>query len=110
MRGTQLGLTVPRLEGDLSGVRRPDKALVPPKPFSILPESLLKEENWIDIDWGRWKIQDHITLGEGRAVIRLLDILTRNQGFFVFVKRLLVWKTSDLFLVACPRDVPHLRL
>ena len=80
-RGVQVGFTVPRLSGDLTGVRNPSKRLLPSKPFTLLPSALVDPEGWVDVAAGRWKYSDHITLGEGRAVIRLLDILTRSIRF-----------------------------
>ena len=69
------GHTVARLSGDLSGVRNPFKELVPTKPFTLLPSPLFDSQRWVDVLAGRWKFEDHITLGEARAVQKIVDLL-----------------------------------
>ena len=69
------GHTVARLSGDLSGVRNPFKELVPTKPFTLLPSPLFDSHRWVDVLAGRWKFEDHITLGEARAVQKIVDLL-----------------------------------
>jgi len=67
-----LSYTVPRLSGDLSGLRRPEKILTRTVPLSLLPDAVLEAERWTTLDRGRWAIADHNTLGEARTVIKLL--------------------------------------
>ena len=42
-----------------------------------LPKQLLNKDitQWVPIKWGRWRYEDHITLGEGRASLHLLAAL-----------------------------------
>ena len=45
-------------------------------PFTKLPAALFDgPDTWQVLDKGRWLWSDHITLGEARAVLRLLRIL-----------------------------------
>jgi len=80
-RGSQVGLTVARLNGDQSGLRRPDKSAAPTVPFTLLPRELFDLDAWFVLDHGRWRHPDHVTLGESRGVIKLLDIVTRGVAF-----------------------------
>jgi len=77
--GTALGKTVTKLNGDLSTIKFPDRKLPRNTPFTKLPEELFDLEKWIDIEAGRWRFSDHITLGESRTVIRLLRLLSREK-------------------------------
>ena len=79
-----VGLTVARLDGGLSGLKRPEKRITPSVPFSRIPQELFDASVcvWSDLDAGRWKWPDHITLGESRAVVRLLDLLLWIPSFF----------------------------
>ena len=81
-QGSCVGRTVSRLSGDLSGLRRPERAITPTVPFTLLPADLFVLAEWLEVDRGRWLFEDHVTLGESRAVIRLLDILTRSHLFY----------------------------
>ena len=63
-----LGRSVARLDGTLSGVKNPYKPLVPTVPYSLLPEA------------GRWSFHDHITLGELRGVLKIVERLAANVG------------------------------
>jgi hypothetical protein len=77
------GFTVSRLSGDMSGLRHPERSILATKPFTLLPATLFSEATkWTDICSGRWTHEDHITLGEGRAVVRLAQILAREPGAF----------------------------
>ncbi len=80
-RGSQVGLTVARLNGDQSGLRRPDKSSAPTVPFTLLPRELFDLDAWFVLDHGRWRHPDHVTSGESRGVIKLLDIVTRGVAF-----------------------------
>ena len=70
--GGSLGYTVARLDGEMSGLRGPEQEIRRTKPFSLLPDRVFKEdEDWTIVGHGRWKAADHITLGEGRCVVKI---------------------------------------
>lgn len=64
--GMAPGRTVARLDGDLSGFRRPDRELRATVPFTRLDQEWFAEDAWLDVASGRWLTSDHITLGEAR--------------------------------------------
>jgi hypothetical protein len=76
-RGRARGFTVARLDGDFSGLKHPEKEISRSIPFSLLPSGLFDKAitKWHLIEQKRWKYKDHVTLGEGRAVVRLLRFL-----------------------------------
>ena len=93
--GGSLGYTVAQLDGELSGLRRPEQVIRRTKPFSLLPDRVFKpDDEWTVVGQGRWRAADHITLGEGRCVVKIsriaaatpalhrtvLPILEDNQG------------------------------
>ena len=67
----QLGYTVPRVDGDIRELERPERILRRTTPHTRLPEEIFKAEEWKEIDWGTWASTDHINLGESRTVVRL---------------------------------------
>ena len=70
-----VGYTVPRLSGDIASLRDPARAIRATKPFSLMPRDVLGgPDDWISLRRGRWTQADHITLGEGRALLSGLDI------------------------------------
>ncbi|CAK0821636.1 unnamed protein product, partial [Prorocentrum cordatum] len=70
--GGNLGYTVARLDGELTGLRRPEQVIRRTKPFSLLPYRVFKpDEDWTIVGAGRWRTADHITLGEGRCVVKI---------------------------------------
>ena len=73
-QGEIQGKSIARLDGS-GGAKFPDRALRPTVPFTFLPERLFAEDRWQLLERGRWRFGDHITLGESRAVIRLLERL-----------------------------------
>ena len=79
--GTRPGFTVAKLNGDTSGLKRPDRELRAQQPVSCLPPRLLDQKlTWHPIASGRWAWRDHITLGEGRATLKLLARLAASPG------------------------------
>ena len=72
-KGMTPGYSVTRLDGKYTGTRREAEPWRATKPLSRLPDELLAvpHEDWADVDWGVWRFQDHISLGETRAVVRL---------------------------------------
>ena len=70
-----LGYTVPRLSGDLSGLRRVESGFTRTKPHNTLPSELFDGAcEWTVLERGRWRFPDHVTLGEGRAVVRSVEL------------------------------------
>ena len=68
------GFTVCRLDGKFRGLKRPDQRIGRTVPFTKLPDELF-DCQWSPLLWGRWQWEEHITLGEGRAVLKLLNAL-----------------------------------
>ena len=59
-------------------VKRPDRTMLPTIPHSNLPAQFFTPDRWGEIAQGRWNHSDHIVLGEGRAVIKLLNIVLQD--------------------------------
>ena len=73
--GGSLGYTVARLDGGMTGLRRPEQTIRRTKPFSLLPDRVFKpDDQWTVVGQGRWRTADHITLGEGRCVVKISRI------------------------------------
>jgi hypothetical protein len=79
---TSPGRTISRLSGDYSGLRDPSKEIKANKPFTLLPPKLFDDACtvWQPMDHGRWIFSDHITLGESRAVLKLLFLLSTEPS------------------------------
>ena len=75
--GLDPGFAVCRLDGSTAGLKRPERQIARTIPFTRVPNAVV-EASWRPILAGRWHAPDHITLGEGRAVVKLLDIITRD--------------------------------
>ena len=68
--------TVARLDGSIGHLHDPLKELKGRTPVSRVPREVLDPGvNWIPLASGRWKHKDHITLGEGRGTLVLLEKL-----------------------------------
>ena len=80
--GTRAGITIAKLDGSISHLMNAEKELRGRVPISRLPKWVLDmdQELWHPIAWGRWRMTDHITLGEARAVVSLLQRLAANPG------------------------------
>eukprot|EP00438_Fugacium_kawagutii_P028165 Skav233604 [mRNA] locus=scaffold109:47718:52210:+ [translate_table: standard] len=63
--GEMPGKSIARL-GDCEGLKHPDRPICPTVPFTLLPDSLFVPDRWIEVERGRWRFEDHITLGESR--------------------------------------------
>jgi hypothetical protein len=84
--GMAPGRTVARLKGDLTGLKYPKKEIVTTVPFTRLSDDWFVKNAWRDVAGGRWKFDDHIVLGEARALCKLCSILSnfpKAQGFKV---------------------------
>ena len=75
--GTKPGFTVSKLNGDFADLECPGKELAARFPVSRIPKEILQthESSWFEIGKGRWLWRDHITLGEARATVELLQAL-----------------------------------
>jgi hypothetical protein len=70
------GFTVAKMDGSLNALKNPEKELKACVPVTQVPRSVLAaDRQWVDIVGGRWKHNDHITLGEGRGTLVLLERL-----------------------------------
>ena len=68
------GRSVVKLDGSL-GTKFPTRSsLAPTVPFAQLPKDLF-DRTWHVLDRGRWSISDHITLGEARAFVKVVQAL-----------------------------------
>ncbi len=85
-QGEQVGRTVAQLDV-VGGSKFGDRHLLPTTPFTLLPAEFFVEKRWMEVDRGRWKYGDHITIGEARVVVRLLTRLAAwpaLQDHFLF--------------------------
>lgn len=72
--GEQPGRSIARLDG-CQGTKYPDRPLQPTVPFSRLPDEFFRPDRWKPVQRGRWQYGDHITIGESRTVVKLLERL-----------------------------------
>ena len=68
------GRSIARLDG-CQGTRFPDRPLKPTVPFTRLPDEFFRPDRWKAVQRGRWRYGDHITIGESRTVVKLLERL-----------------------------------
>jgi len=74
--GTRPGMTVAKMDGSLTHKFGSAKEILARIPISNVPKEVLQESrSWLAIAAGRWKHHDHITLGEGRGSMVLLQKL-----------------------------------
>ena len=73
------GRSIARLDG-LNGTKFPERPLIPTIRFTRLPDSFFVEQRWRPVESGRWRYGDHITLGEARTVLKLLQRLAAWPG------------------------------
>ena len=76
-KGMRPGHSVTRLDGSFVPRRRPEEPWRRATPLSRASKELDAAERaqWKQVDAGLWRFLDHITLGEGRAVVRLCRLL-----------------------------------
>ena len=81
-QGARPGRTVCNSDGDVGRIKQKDSRLRLGAPFSKVPfELLVGQTPWYDVAAGRWAYADHITLGEGRGAIKVLQALACCSGF-----------------------------
>ena len=74
--GCRPGFTVAKLDGSTAHLRDARKELEARIPVSRVPHEVLSTKRfWAPIAQGRWRHREHITLGEGRATLVLLQRL-----------------------------------
>ena len=80
--GTRPGHTVSRLDGRVGHLNRADKEIAGRIPVSKVPREFLERppDQWRELAAGRWQRPGHITLGEGRAALKLLKALASLPG------------------------------
>lgn len=82
--------------GDFAGSRCPDN-LQATVPISVLPDRLFNPSLWQVLGHGRWKFNDHITIGESRAFLKLL----KRLSMFEYFHRSFVVPVQDNLPKAC---------
>ena len=78
-QGEISGKSIARLNG-FQGTKFPNRAMVPTVPFSLLPTEFFEKDRWIPVSRGRWRFGDHITIGESRTVLKLMQRLASWPG------------------------------
>lgn len=73
--GAAIGRSVARLSGTFSGAKFADRSLEPTVPFTMLPPEVFDKAAWVPLSWGRWQWEDHVTLGESRVIVRLVQLM-----------------------------------
>lgn len=72
--GCKPGFTVLDFNANVGRLKRPDLELQRRIPFTRCPAELFKEDLlWTELGAGRWQYKDHITLGEARGSLRVLN-------------------------------------
>ena len=89
------GLTV-RRASQFEGLRNAD-SLRPTVPVSRINHNIFEQTRWQTLMKGRWKLGDHITLGECRAFLKLL----RHLSTFPETHKSLVISFQDNMAAAC---------
>ena len=63
---------MPQVNGDLSGLRRPESFLERATPHTMLKKDITAQARWTEVDKGTFYFADHVNLGEIRTVVRLM--------------------------------------
>jgi hypothetical protein len=95
-QGEAVGRAIARSDGT-GGARYPEKPLKPTVPFTLLPQALLEQSRWKPVCRGRWRFGDHITLGESRAVVKLLNRI----GAWPALQGIVIFSLQDNMPTAC---------
>jgi hypothetical protein len=75
VHGGRVARTVVALDNKYAALKFPERRLLATRPYAIIDDDITDEREWTGIAHGRWAFSDHITLGEGRSVLKLLDAL-----------------------------------
>ena len=87
LAGSKAGRTITALNGDVSKLKSGAKELARRVAVSRVPQEVFDAEKmqWQVIAHGRWRMPDHITLGEARGTLRLLLKLAALPGSHGYV-------------------------
>jgi hypothetical protein len=87
LAGPAAGRTITKLNGDIAKLRDGSRELRRCFGVSRVPRQLLdsSEYAWDILAHGRWRRSEHITLGEGRGALHLLEGLARDPSAHGFV-------------------------
>ena len=77
--GEEPGFSLSEHDRGLRGLQKPSEGIRLTRPFSRLPRSLFDDSRWVELQAGRWQAADHITIGEARAVTKVLSWLAKIQ-------------------------------
>ena len=95
--GTAPHLSVCTLDGEARALKYPERSLARTKPSTRLPSCIFEDPtSWYDLQWGRWKWTDHITLGEGRGAVHMLEVIACHPA----LRRHIVVSLQDNFAFA----------
>ncbi len=72
------GFSVTKLDGSFSGLKNPSLPITRTVPFTRVSDDVVNAD-WKPLAWGRWNKTDHITLGESRALVELLQVLANSS-------------------------------
>ena len=71
--GASPAYSLVRMDGSFRGSKFPHRPLERRLPLTRLPNEIFEpKRHWAEVDHGRWKWKDHITLGEMRTVVKLV--------------------------------------
>ena len=76
--GEEPGLSLAERDRGFKGLAKPGDFIQLTRPFSRLPRSFFDEGRWTELQAGRWRIADHITIGEARAVTKCFEIVCQD--------------------------------
>ncbi|CAE7504813.1 unnamed protein product [Symbiodinium sp. CCMP2592] len=78
--GEEPGFAISEQDRGLKGFRNPADMIKLTRPFSRLPRSLFEDFRWTELQAGRWRSADHITIGEARAVTKCLELVCQRPS------------------------------
>ncbi|CAE7309115.1 unnamed protein product [Symbiodinium sp. CCMP2592] len=87
--GEEPGFAISERDRGLKGFRNPADMIKLTRPFSRLPRSLFEDFRWTELQAGRWRSADHITIGEARAVTKCLELRNDQRKVLVMGAKLL---------------------
>lgn len=81
--GTRPGFALARLGQEKRVIDKAARSLHPNLPVSSVPKEIWEApRSWIPIAAGRWRWEEHITVGEMRAVILALERIVQVESFY----------------------------